>query len=323
MGVLCSNSVLLMVSLKLVPVIFVILISSFPPLVSSQAPVRYQDQDCLDCHGKPEIHQTIENGRTRPIYVNPEQWTQDVHYKSRMACVDCHQYASPSLHFREGFLKADCTRCHPEEAEEYTKNIHFEYRNVSPNKELPQCYDCHTKHHVLLHDDPESSVHEKNIGETCRICHAEVMVKGIINGTSLGKISGHRKGDLSEKFDMNVCISCHYEDSAHGPKRAYKEFCLRCHDVRKKGNAVMGPIHLDSIRWTGFNAVGNGLAVSLLLGFGVYIGYQSHRKIVRGMKSWLERMKIEEDTKEEAHKETNSAETRETTDVITEESPEE
>ncbi|MGD2295608.1 MAG: hypothetical protein PVF22_07205, partial [Candidatus Aminicenantes bacterium] len=269
---------------------------SFPQVMN-----RYQDQDCLDCHGKPEIHQILEDGRTRSIYVNPEEWAQDVHHKGRMVCVDCHRQASPSLHFREGFKKVDCSRCHPEEAEEYTKNIHFEYRNVSPNKELPQCYDCHTKHFVLLHENPNASIHETNIGDTCGRCHAEVMVKRIFKGTSLGKISGHRKGDLSERFDMDVCITCHYEDSAHGAKRAYKEFCLRCHDVRNKsgGGVVLGPIHLDSTRWAEFNTFGSGLTLVFLLGLTAYIGFRSRRKISRGLKIWMDRMKREEEKEEE------------------------
>jgi len=147
---------------------------------------------------------------------------------------------------------------------------------------------------VLLHDDTRSSIHEDKIGTTCGGCHPEVMVKGILSGTSLGKISGHRKGDLSEKFDMKVCISCHYRDSAHGQKRAYKEFCSRCHDPAKKETVVLGPTHLDSFRWTGLNALGSGLAILLVLGLSGYFGYGSRDKIKVGIKNWLDKTKLEE-----------------------------
>lgn len=253
------------------------------------------DKDCLKCHEKPAISQTLKNGDRRSIHVDPLKWTQDIHHKSGMTCVDCHIQATPSLHIREGFKKVNCANCHPEEEEEFTKNIHFEFRNITPGKTLPQCYDCHTKHFVLLHDHPESSIHETNIGETCGICHAEVKVRGIFKGKSLGKISGHRKGDLSEKFEMNVCISCHYKDSAHGPKRAYKEYCSRCHDVRRKTNGILGPIHINSVRWAGFNLVGSGLAIFSFFGLGLFICMKKRKKFVLKIIEWVNSKKIDTD----------------------------
>jgi len=255
---------------------------------------NFTDQDCLFCHGKSNISQITKEGKTRSIFVDPEGWSQDIHRKSKMTCVDCHTNANPYIHFREGFIDVDCARCHPEEAEEYQKNIHLTFPAPSKNKELPLCYHCHTKHHILPHDDPSSSVHEENVGETCGICHPEVMVKGILKGTSLGKISGHRKGDLGERFDMKVCINCHYEDSAHGAKRAYKEFCSRCHDVRSKGNSLIGPTHLDSQRWVWLNYTGGGLVMLLLIGACGFVGYKSRKGIVVGIKAWWDSIRIKE-----------------------------
>jgi len=271
------------------------ILSFHPPYLKSLD--TYSDKDCLKCHEKPEISQILKNGVTRSIHVDPSEWAQDIHHKGGMTCVDCHIQAIPYLHRREGFNKVDCATCHPEEEEEFTKNIHFEYRNVTPEKILPQCYDCHTKHFVLLHDNPKSSIHETNIGKTCGICHAEIKVKGIFKGTSLGKISGHRKGDLSEKFDRDACLSCHYKDSAHGSKRAYKEYCSRCHDVRKKTKAdgILGPIHIDSVRWAGFNYIGSGLAIFSLFGLGLFICLRSRKKFVQKILDWVNSMKIEGD----------------------------
>ena len=259
----------------------------------------YTDQDCLSCHGKPDISQITRDGKVRSLFVDPEEWSQDIHNKGKITCVDCHINANPYLHFREGFIDVDCARCHPQEAEEYQKNIHLTFTAPSANKELPLCYHCHTKHHVLLHDDPSSSIHEKNVGETCGQCHPEVMVKGILKGTSLGKISGHRKGDLAERFDMKVCINCHYDDSAHGAKRAYKDFCSHCHNYRSKTNFVMGPTHLDTVKSTRLNSVGSGLAFLFLIGAFVFIGYKSRKSIVNGIKTWHARMKIEEEKAQE------------------------
>jgi len=255
----------------------------------------YSDKECLSCHGKPDIAQIMSDGKVRSLFVDPEKWSQDIHHKGQLLCVDCHTLANPYFHFREGYIDVDCARCHPEEAEEYQKNIHLAFAAPSPGKELPLCFHCHTKHHVLLHDDPLSSVHEKNIGETCGSCHAEVMIKGVFTGSSLGKISGHRKGDIAEKFDMRVCISCHYEDSAHGVKRIYKDFCSRCHDVRSMANVVMGPTHLalPSVSW--LNYVNRALVLSFFIGIFMFIGYRSRKRIANGLKSWFEHMRMEEE----------------------------
>jgi hypothetical protein len=246
----------------------------------------YTDEDCLFCHGKPEISQATKAGRIRSLYVNPEEWSQDIHFQGRITCVDCHREANPYFHFREGFTDVDCARCHPEDAEEYEKNIHLTFSVITPGKELPLCYHCHTKHFVLPHDNSSSSVHMSNIAGTCGECHPEVMVEGILNGSSLGKFSGHRKGDLSEKFDMKLCLDCHYEDSAHGAKRIYKDFCTRCHDVRSKGNQVMGPTHLDSVRWMGLNYTGSGLFFLLFIAVVTFLLFKSRKRITKTIKTW-------------------------------------
>ncbi len=262
----------------------------FLPLFSQTS--EFADQDCMTCHGKPEISQITSDGAIRSLYVDPEKWERDIHHRGKLTCVDCHKNANPYLHFREGFIDVDCARCHPIEAEEYQKNVHLTFTTITPGKELPLCYHCHTKHSILPHDDPLSSVHESNVGNTCANCHPEVMVKGILNGSSLGKLSGHRKGDLAEKFDMNVCIDCHYQDSAHGAKRVYKDFCTRCHDVRSKGNLIMGPTHLDATRWSGLNSIGNGLFFFLLLASGTILVLRTRKGIFSRIVAWLEKMKI-------------------------------
>jgi hypothetical protein len=256
---------------------------------------KYTDQDCLFCHGKSDIFQITSKGTVRSLFVDPEEWSRDVHHKSKMVCVDCHINAIPYLHFREGFIDVDCARCHPEEEEEYQKNIHLTFSAPSSNKELPLCYHCHTKHHVLLHDDPLASINEDNVGETCGECHAEVMVQSILKGASLGKISGHRKGDISEKFDMDVCINCHYDDSAHGAKRVYKDFCSRCHDVGSKAGSVLGPTHINSQKWTWLNYLGGALVAFLLVVTFLWIGYATRKKIIHGVKTWHQSLKVEEE----------------------------
>jgi len=119
------------------------------------------------------------------------------------------------------------------------------------------------------------------------------MVKGIFKGSSIGKISGHRKGDISEKFDMAVCIQCH--NPAHGSNTVYKEFCTRCHDPNQKASVAIGPTHLNSTKWTGFNTVGGGMALFLILGTFVYLSYKSRETFSRRIRNWHESMKVIEE----------------------------
>jgi hypothetical protein len=91
---------------------------------------------------------------------------------------------------------------------------------------------------------------------------------------------------------MNVCTNCHYQDSAHGAKRVYKDFCTRCHTVGSKGNLVMGPTHLDASRWAGLNLVGNGLLFLLLLAMSTLIVFKSRKRMMSRFASWQENMKM-------------------------------
>jgi hypothetical protein len=269
---------------------------------------QFQDRDCLQCHEKSDLSQITSDGITRSLFVDPEKWQQDIHKKKGMTCVVCHLYSNPFVHFREGGITVNCARCHPEEEEEYQKNIHLSFKpeSITPGKELPLCYHCHTTHQVLKHDDPNSSVHENHIGETCGQCHAEVMISGILKGSSLGKISGHRKGDLGEKFDMNVCINCHYADSAHGNKRVYKVFCSRCHDPQSKGNVFMGGTHINSARWSTLNMVAVGIVFLFLVIAFLAQGYRSSGKIIKNMKRIFSEIKAEKADKKEDEKESEN-----------------
>jgi len=249
---------------------------------------RYSDEDCLRCHAKPNLFQILEDGTLRTLYVDREEWTEDVHHKARLTCVDCHIHANPSLHFREGFIDANCETCHRIEAEEYRRNLHFEFKPLAPDRILPDCYDCHTKHHVLKLDNPRASIHENNLEKTCGECHPEVMIGDLLSGTSLGKISGHRKGDISESFDMDVCISCHRPQ--HSTTRVAQDFCIRCHDADEKTGFVTGPTHLSSRKWREWNYIGGGLVLFLFLGTAFFTGYRRRKNIKDKFRDWLKSM---------------------------------
>ncbi|MGD9345854.1 MAG: cytochrome c3 family protein [Candidatus Aminicenantes bacterium] len=272
------------------------------------------------CHGELNRAQVLEDGVIRSLYVDPEDWAKDVHKMGGLTCVDCHIHANPYVHFREGFMDVDCAKCHPEQSEEYLKNVHFASVPLSPDRELPLCYHCHTKHHILRHDDPSASIHADNIDVTCGECHPEVMVKGMLKGSSIGKISGHRKGDISEKFDMDICIQCH--NPAHGSNTVYREFCTRCHDPDQSTNVAIGPTHLDSTKWMTFNTVGGGLVLFLILGTSVYLGFKSRGELGQRLKNWHDSMKLLEELEETRDEDPSEGEDKKQESIVNEEETE-
>jgi hypothetical protein len=118
------------------------------------------------------------------------------------------------------------------------------------------------------------------------------MVSSLLKGSSLGKISGHRKGDISERFDMKACIHCHHP--AHSTTGVAKDFCGRCHDDSIKANIIIGPTHLSSLKWMRPNYVGGILAVFLILGAVLFVGYRSRKGFILKCQTWLKSMEKEE-----------------------------
>jgi len=63
-------------------------------------------------------------------------------------------------------------------------------------------------------------------------------------------------------------------------------------------NIAVGPTHLNSAKWMDFNTVGGGLALFLILGTFVYLGYKSRGAFERRIRDWHESMKMKEEQKE-------------------------
>ena len=56
----------------------------------------------------------------------------------------------------------------------------------------------------------------------------------------------------------------------------------------------MGPTHLSSKKWMKLNYAGGGLAIFLLLGTVVFVGYRSRKGILTKFHTWLKSMEKEE-----------------------------
>ncbi|MCK4778197.1 MAG: hypothetical protein KAS39_07430, partial [Actinomycetia bacterium] len=92
-------------------------------------------------------------------------------------CGDCHgshniQYLTTGSYSKDFFYSGEvvCGKCHEEEYANYNDYYHGRaYKTKAPDS--PACWDCHNGHIILSSTVPESSVHAKNIVETCGKCH--------------------------------------------------------------------------------------------------------------------------------------------------------
>ena len=186
-----------------------------------------EDRDCLTCHKDPSLTQPLTNGRIRSLYVDPRDWRTDVHRVYGMSCIDCHVDATPFSHPVGGFHGEDCDVCHSEECEEFAHTVHAIQHGTEP---IPACFDCHTKHSIRRKDDAEASIYRKKIASVCSPCHpSEVASKSWLNTLVFFRVSGHKKEDVSGRYDMSQCINCHFKDGAHGQPGVVEERCAICH----------------------------------------------------------------------------------------------
>lgn len=108
----------------------------------------------------------------------------------------------------------------------YIQSIHGKGLVKSGLTVTATCTDCHTAHHELPHDNPQSSIYPKNIANTCGSCHYGIEKQ-------FNK-SVHSKLITKTKKKLPVCNTCH---SAHTIRRTDKtgfklgimQTCGNCH----------------------------------------------------------------------------------------------
>ncbi len=106
---------------------------------------------CTDCHG---VHGTRSH-----------QDSQSPTFPTNIPelCGACHRDGSQAA------LRYSESQTHI--VENYRMSIHGKGLLESGLVVTATCTDCHTAHHVLPHDNPESSVHHDKIASTCANCH--------------------------------------------------------------------------------------------------------------------------------------------------------
>ncbi len=188
---------------------------------------------CKDCHGAHGIRSRSDTASpTYPTNV-PE------------LCGNCHREGSKAAQRYKGD-EHDIVK-------NYVMSIHGKGLLESGLVVTAMCTDCHTAHHELPHDDPQSSINPDNVADTCGKCHHGIYDKFVesIHFTLRGKTdkdlphcndchSSHTiaRTDLDDfkKVIIDQCGRCHeetntYFDTFHGKvsKLGYNA-TAKCHD---------------------------------------------------------------------------------------------
>jgi cytochrome b subunit of formate dehydrogenase len=173
-----------------------------------------QDNDmCLMCHEDTELTGR-RAGDEISVHVDARDYASSVH--AQLDCVTCHQDLDPeNLPHADDVEPVDCGFCHDTEAEAHRTSLHGQ---AAERGDLlaPTCADCHGKHDIRPHTDPESPTSTINIPLLCGRCHHEGSPVSLTHDIPQDRIlenyslSIHGEGIFQKGLTVTaVCTSCH------------------------------------------------------------------------------------------------------------------
>jgi len=172
---------------------------------------------CITCHGKHNI--LPESNEKSPTYI----------MNVPGLCGRCHKKGT-----RVSALKDVSEK---DALEDYSLSIHGDGLFKRGLIVTAVCTSCHTAHHILPHENKESSINKNNIAKTCMQCHAEIEIvhKKVI------------KGSLWEKkpHEIPVCVDCHLPHKVRNVfyERSFPDtLCMSCHSNKKLSAELNGKV---------------------------------------------------------------------------------
>ena len=188
----------------------------------------YTPEDCIKCHK--------EESTGSMIHISIKEFNASIHGRE-ITCQDCHAGVEDEGHETwKGSGAVDCGKCHEQE------NRHgFQ----SKTEDRPRCYSCHTKHGIFKKDEEVSSVHPKQLKETCKGCHpVECGQMDYLSWLPSIQIATHKKQDFSRAYEKGNCLGCHQGMAAHGEEEPLNDQdCYKCHLSQKGQVTLWGYIH--------------------------------------------------------------------------------
>lgn len=213
------------------------------------------ESSCITCH------QALTGKQAGPV----AQFSNSVHAKAFVSCVDCHggdpgtTDMGRSMSAKKGFVgKPDptrvpelCAKCHADIRRMRPYNIrtdqYAEYRLSQHGKLLYEkgdtrvatCISCHGAHDIRKKDDPESLVYHTRVPQTCAKCHSD---KEYMKGYNIpaDQYEKYQKSYHGQTLTGKIagknpalapnCASCHGIHGAVPPGvREVANVCGNCH----------------------------------------------------------------------------------------------
>jgi len=174
------------------------------------APAAQEDDECMFCHGEPDLTKTLDDGTVVSLYIDAEVYAAGIH--EPLGCIGCHADIEKLPH-EPGLEKVDCGVCHTE-LDEYAESVHG--KNLERGGgDVTGCSDCHGLHGIRPSDDPLSDTHPARLPQTCGKCHQDAALAkrhmmSIVDPT-FGYLKGVHAKAIREKgnLDAATCNDCH------------------------------------------------------------------------------------------------------------------
>ncbi len=134
------------------------------------------ENNCLSCHGNPELTKTGAEGKSISLYVSEEAVNTAAH--RFIDCTTCHttephEVTTPLTKLS---LAEKCGSCHEYQYKMHLESIHGQ-QLVQDNPDVATCVDCHSPagnpHSVIRVLEYNAPAYTKNIAETCAKCHGD------------------------------------------------------------------------------------------------------------------------------------------------------
>ena len=147
-------------------------------ILALQATSAYglDENNCLACHGNPEMTKTTGEGIKVSLYVNQEAVNTAAH--RFIDCTTCHTSKPHEVDtpLTKQSLAEKCGSCHKYEYKLHQESIHGQ-QLASGNQDVATCVDCHSStgnpHSVIRVLEYNAPTYKKNSAQTCARCHSD------------------------------------------------------------------------------------------------------------------------------------------------------
>ncbi len=153
--------------------IAIIVIVTALALSATQA-YALDENNCLACHGKPNLSKLNPAGEKISLYVSEEEVNNAAH--RYIDCTTCHTTKPHEIDtpLSKLSLAEKCGSCHQYEYKLHLESTHGQQLLLG-NPDVATCVDCHSPdsnpHSVIRVLEYNAPAYKKNISQTCARCH--------------------------------------------------------------------------------------------------------------------------------------------------------